>query len=99
MPCSDYETNTRVEYRENPEIKYRLDKVTRLLCGLCRKLEGHELFKHILKDNKELNTWWIEHQEQDRKEAIRLAEIKRKKILKKNALAKLTPEERKLLNL
>jgi hypothetical protein len=98
MPCRDYDPSP-IEYREGSETKKKLDKVTALLCGLCRKLEGYELFTHILNNNKELNTWWIDHQEKDRKEAIRLAKIKREKILKKNALAKLTPDERKLLNL
>ena len=53
----------------------------------------------ILKNNKELKSWWEEHQEKDRKEAARLASIERKKKIKQKALSKLTSEERKALGL
>lgn len=82
-------------------IKKELDLVTRLLCGILTKVEAasHELYdsKDPVKKaqaikvcelvfgngkNTELEDWWHEHKKLDAKRA---------------ALAKLTPEERKLL--
>ena len=93
MPCSSHE-------RHRDENTERLDHVTQLLCGLCRFMEGQELFQHYLKTKSPaLQKWWIEHKKLDEIKAAE--ELKKKKLreAKKKALAKLTSEERRLLGL
>lgn len=95
MPCRDYQ----YEEENNQNSKKRFDELTQLLCNLCNKLKGQEIFNHILQNDKKLNDWWKNHQEEDRKEKQRLIEMKRKELIKKNALSKLSVEERKILGL
>jgi hypothetical protein len=113
MPCRDYQDepgSVRTEYVDNPETRKRLDNVTALLCGLCSKLKGQELFNHILANDKKLAAWWKDHQEMDRRRiaAERAAEEKKRKAreakkkkeaLAKKALSKLSLEEREALGL
>jgi hypothetical protein len=100
MPCQDY---GRPSYIDNPETKQRLDHVTRLLCEVMTKIDreyNDQLFFHAVDG---LEQWWTEHQEQDRKRKDRedqeKAAFQRQQALKAGALAKLTPEERKVLGL
>ncbi len=101
MPCRDY--NEGFSY-ESPKTQEKLDKVTRLLCGLCRKIEKSKNIQvkallYSTSADEELGEWWKEHQEQDRKRLKAEQEQERKKNLKKNALLKLTTEERKVLGI
>ena len=97
MPCSDGNYGGTV-YVDNPETMKRLDKVTRLLCGLCKTLTQSGLSKHIEAD-RELFKWWFDHQEVDRrrKEAEEKEAEKNRKL--RVALDKLTDEEKKLLGI
>jgi hypothetical protein len=52
----------------------------------------------ILK-NEEVGHWWAAHKEADRKERERVAELERRERLKKEALDRLTDEEKELLGL
>lgn len=69
-----------------------LDTDTRILCSWCK---SHDVSKMSL----EFQIWWRDHQKADRERELRadLAQQKNKAI--SSALAKLTPEERKLLGL
>lgn len=99
MPCRDYDSDVRLV--DNPELKEKLDKTTRLLCFLCGKLELSNIFvpDREKKTLEELQEWWKEHQEQDRVERKRLQAIEARKRLKANALAKLSTQEKKILGL
>jgi hypothetical protein len=78
--------------------------VTRLLCGLCERVEsgclssGHSLELLITAD-PDLMRWWADHKEEDRKriEQERFESEQRRR--RSEALGKLTPEERRLLRL
>ena len=108
MPCSDggWEPSGRVEYRDNPEVKKRLDRATRLLCSLC-KVMSHDEMTH---QTSELQVWWAKHQVEDRKrDAAQAKEDRHKKIAaakkrektkqRKAGLAKLSDKERQALGL
>lgn len=97
MPCRD----DRNDCYENPETRRRLDKVTRLLCGLCRKITKRGFMTRIefIDDNEELKIWWEEHQEADLRRIERENLQKQKEKRKKEALAKLNLEDRKILGL
>ena len=97
MPCSD----GGCDAEDRRETQDRLDKVTRLLCSLLETVDKNGNGDLILDagNSFELADWWKEHQEKDRK---RIAEERREEARirkKKNALKKLTQEERNLLNL
>lgn len=94
MPCSDGGPS----YYDDTETKKRLDKVTRLLCGLCRRLTDRSRKFHIT-DDAELAKWWDNHQEQDRVRFVRKRKERKEKEAKLKALTKLTPRERQLLGL
>ena len=94
MPCSDGGPS----YQENPETKDRLDKVTRLLCGLCRRLTNRGRAFHIT-DDAELAKWWAAHQEEDRRREERERKEREEAAAKRKALAKLSPRERRLLGI
>lgn len=117
MPCQDYRTND-VVYIKNPvdkELKKRLDKVTRLLCYLCGKVENIGPISRLnaaklIKDNDELNAWWQDHKEQDRK--AREEELRKqrerdkqevakqlKESLRKSGISKLSKAEKEALGL
>lgn len=95
MPCRDDRDDCRQDYSD---LQTKLDKVTRLLCGVCRATEKAGGGK-LIAANKELNTWWKQHQEADRRrEAAEQAE-RDQQAKRQAALDKLSPEERKLLNI
>ena len=101
MPCHDAYSYFGDAGRESDalnEVRQRLDHITRLICSLCERLEGSG-FNHLIYADPQLLAWWDKHQECDRRrKAEELAEEKRQQA-KQRALAKLTPEERRLLNL
>lgn len=66
MPCRDYplEGSYSTTTVENPVTKKKLDNVTRLLCGLCKRSTDAKIA-----EVPELWAWWQKHQEEDRKRA------------------------------
>lgn len=50
------------EYYEKIKIKEELDKVTRLLCTVCKSIESQEF---STKDSNELQEWWEAHKQLD----------------------------------
>jgi hypothetical protein len=100
MPC-----NGGYPYHNDPELKSRLDLLTRLLCSACQLLEanGTQL-------PAELDVWWTEHQLADKQRALedrrQAEEAKAKKdhaaylrSVKARVLQQLTDEEREALGL
>ena len=90
MPCrvDDFGTTDTERYRDEA------NKVTRMLCTMCEVYEkaGFAIPGSIV-------GWWEKHQEVDRKRREAEEKERLRKLLKKNALNKLTSEERKALGL
>ena len=80
MPCTDggY-SNEEYERRRHSETQNKLDKVTRLLCGLITQLETTKLGHPIVLD-RETQEWWVAHQEVDRQRLIREEQERKRKV-------------------
>lgn len=93
MPCqsdpSDYADNS---------IRNELNMVTRLLCALCGELEAAGQSLYIGKVPY-LLSWWEAHKLRDAERKVREAKQAENDRRTRQALDKLTPEERVLLGL
>jgi len=93
------------------KVKAELDRITRLLCYACKKLGNNSGGLPRAEDlaiHQELYKWWTEHQiadakreaeekrRKDKEEATR-KEKKRLEGIRREALSKLTSEQRKVL--
>jgi hypothetical protein len=112
MPCRDWDESTRIQvvadHEKEARLQREIDFLEAALCGLIRSLPitgfvtrkypfERVNFKEAGIRRGQLQTWWEQHQIRDnRKVHEEMAEEARKK-LRKKALAKLTPRERKLL--
>lgn len=102
MPCRDGMEDLRrsEEYAERALIRASL-------CAVLTVLESDDAaFASMLKkidwkeagvSKREFLTWWEDHKEEDRVRRERMAEQLREIKIRKEALAKLTPEEKKIL--
>jgi hypothetical protein len=103
MPCKSYEDDYREgsptdswQYRE---LKANNDKLARIACKAMTELESNSIGDFLLLKDDEVRTWWLAHKEADRKaqeaqiEKARLAKVRR------DALKKLTNEEKKVLGI
>ncbi len=105
MPCRDYDSrwddswSQKARDADNKEIKKHTDKLARIACKAMTELvkSGYADFL-ILKDD-EVREWWEQHQEADRKAQEAKLERARKAKIKKEALAKLSDEEKKILGI
>ena len=111
MPCRDWpEGPVHTVYEDTPATKAKVKTLEAMLCAVLTASKNigldHDLqlIKRINEresgvTKKELFDWWAAHQEKDRarRRAEQAAELKRQ--VKLQALAKLTPEERKALGL
>lgn len=101
MPCMSYDTNwaSSSNDRDIKRLKEEADKLARIACKAMTELvkSGHADFL-VLKDD-EVREWWDKHQEDDRKAQEAKAERARRAKLKKDALAKLSDEEKKILGI
>ncbi|KKL89681.1 hypothetical protein LCGC14_1912280 [marine sediment metagenome] len=105
MPCSDGRDG-RIVYVENPE---KVDRLTRMLCSLCRAVDEHNNDQGVLSPDcwvsmpNNIAKWWDEHKEQDRvrteRAKVKAETMKKKKKLRRSGLSKLTDEERTVLGL
>ena len=97
MPCRDYSDDYRVV--DNTETyKAIRDKLARIACKAMTQLEKVDPDNKLFK-NAEARDWWEAHKKADAEAAEarrKAAEAKKKR---QAALAKLTDEERKILNL
>lgn len=94
MPCSDGYAPS-YGYREDPETRRRLDLATRVACKALGRLTNQQL--QSLDD--EVLDWWKKHQADDARRLAREKAARDHARLKRNAINKLTAEERKALNL
>ena len=92
MPCYDERSSPEYIYKESTA---KIDKLTRMLCTVLGSLPSTQV-KSL---NKEINDWWVKHQEWDRRRLTAEAETRRKEELKRRAKAKLTEQERKALGI
>jgi len=112
MPCrNDYDPSMNSNIFKDcnhSAFNAELEVVAPALCAVFRKLEAEHglLMEGFLNQidwrgagvtKKEVLSWWNTHKEQDERRREREAQEAAAKKLKKAALAKLTPEERKLL--
>ena len=68
MPC--YDPHVRLpngEYILKDDMGKYLDKMTRMLCEACQRLDRDDEFKW----SEELCDWWWEHKEWDRKRKLK----------------------------
>lgn len=93
MPCRDDFADSR-DYQENID---ELNKVTRMLCSLCKTCQRENCLDFI--KNAGCEEWWNEHQAADNARFERERQEQERKLIKQKALSKLTEEERSLLGL
>ena len=98
MPCNDGRDNVHVvtEYREDPEMKKRRHKLARMLCETIGKMSATQRSTLL---SLETRQWYKEHREEDRRREEREKAVRNQKAKIRKAVAKLTPEERKLLGI
>ncbi len=102
MPCRDYEDDHRVHDAYDSEIralKKQNDRLARIACKAMTELEkdGHADF--LLLEDDEVRIWWAKHKEADVKAKAEREEKARLALVKKEALAKLSAEERRVLGI
>lgn len=105
MPCRDWTVEDEWRMRDAKEMVMLRSS----LCAVLTKMESNmpkKTFEQwmdaidwkesgVTKD--ELMTWWEDHKEEDARRRAREAKEAAEKKIRKQALAKLTPEERKIL--
>lgn len=85
MPCSDGAPSREQLERENRDHQ----TMTRLACDRCREIEARGgVVPEWARE------WWQEHKRRDAERLRRDAQGRREAEIRKNAIAKLTPEER-----
>lgn len=100
MPCMDYEDNWSRGVDMEKQYKDRLDMLSRIACKALTELEKFEVaYDRLLSKEVEVATWWEQHKKADAR-ARSLAKVKRMKDqIKREALAKLSDEEKLALGL
>jgi len=101
MPCQSYESNWAHDSndRDVKRLKAEADKLARIACAAMSELEKMGKEDFLILKNEEVGQWWAAHKEADRKERERVAEKERRERVKKEALDRLTDEEKELLGL
>jgi hypothetical protein len=79
--------------------KAKTDKLARIACRAMAELEKQGRADFLMLDNQEVREWWIAHKEADAQAQAAREEKKRREQVKKDALAKLTTEEKKVLGI
>ena len=94
MPCID----PGADGRERTELRDKVDNLTAMLCAVCEQLTGH-VGVFIVDPHAKL--WWERHVRQDaerrKAEAKVTAEADHLRQIRTDALAKLSPEQRRAL--
>lgn len=98
MPCRDYESDYSSSW-DRERYKAQADKLARIACAAMEELvrQGKEDF--LVLKNPEVAEWWAAHVKADRAEKARVAEQERRERVKREALNRLTDEEKELLGL
>jgi hypothetical protein len=93
MPCrSDYDAE------DADRLRVELERVTRVACELSGYIDGSRIYP-INNLSKETRNWIKEHELKDRECLKREREEADRLSMRKKALKKLTPEERRLLGI
>jgi hypothetical protein len=101
MPCQSYSSSWANTSNDGDvrRLKKEADKLARIACKALTALQENNQEDFLLLKDDEVRTWWLQHQEDDRK-AREEAEAKaRRAEAKAQALAKLTDAEKVLLGL
>jgi hypothetical protein len=93
MPCRD----DQWEYQKDKENRERSDMIARIACKVLEAYEKQGFSAGMLLDTKEHN-WWLAHKKADEARIQKEQESERIEKIRRNALSKLTLEERKALN-
>lgn len=98
MPCYD---GGRNDYNDSEvrSLRARCDLLARVACRALTELEDNGIADMLLLRDDETRDFWVKHKEFDAKRKAAEAEKRRKAKIKKEALAKLTPEEREALGI
>ena len=97
MPCRDYEDTYSYNDSRERELKKQNDRLARIACKAMTALEQDGHADLLLLEDDEVREWWAKHKEADARATAERAEKERKARIKKEALAKLSAEERKVL--
>ena len=96
MPCMSYDDDPGASLREQ---KKKTDMLARIACKAMAELERYGCDEPLIIEDEEVRTWWSAHKIADAKaQAKRLEEAERGRV-KKEALAKLSPLEKKVLGI
>lgn len=99
MPCHIYPTRMNVieiMEREN-KLKEEINKLTDLLCTMCRTVKHMEVGPQYLNMPTDVYDWWRSHQKIDKKRREQRKQEKINNKIRKRVLERLTETERKLL--
>ena len=103
MPCKSYEDDYRsgspTDSWQYKELKANNDKLARIACKAMTELESNSIGDFLLLKDDEVRTWWLAHKEADRKAQEAAVEKARVAKVKRDALKKLTDEEKKVLGI
>ena len=102
MPCRDYASDSYADPKDSwqfRELKERADMLARIACKALTELESNGIGDFLLLKDDEVREWWHQHQEADRRAQEAKLEKQRLAKIKKDALKKLTDEEKKVLGI
>ena len=103
MPCRSYEDDYRsgspTDSWQYKELKANNDKLARIACKAMTELAEQGRAEFLVLRDDEVREWWHQHQEADRKAQEAKLEKQRLAKIKKDALKKLTDEEKKVLGI
>jgi hypothetical protein len=97
MPCASDISQDFHEREERKENNRRVKTLTQMLCYIAQCYRAKKPYQNALQENVALATWIEEHEAADAARLKREAADKKVAAAKRSALAKLTPEERALL--
>jgi hypothetical protein len=96
MPCRDLDADNRYI----AELQGKVQRLTGLLCEACGLLDSGEWdIVGWPMASDELKGWWLAHSDADRARKAEEQAQAQQQALYEAALAKLTPEERRILGL
>ena len=102
MPCRDYEgpsytsPTTSWEYKD---LQKQNDRLARIACKAMDELVKQGKADFLILRDDEVREWWEKHQEADRKAQEEREKKQRIAKIRKEALAKLSDEEKKILGI
>ena len=102
MPCRDYASDSYSSPEDSwqfRELKERADMLARIACKAMTELAEQGRAEFLVLRDDEVREWWHQQQEADRKAQEAKLEKQRLAKIKKNALKKLTNEEKKVLGI